>query len=101
MTSTTIYGESGHPVDVTTITGDEAGNGDGTLTRLASVTPIPSRVPPPGDASVEMARRHYEVTAEDEGRWTLTTEERVAVAHLRGWAHFGPLCPICFPGRTA
>lgn len=33
--------------------------------------------------------------------WLATSrEERAAVAHLRGWAHHGPTCPICMAGRA-
>jgi hypothetical protein len=37
-----------------------------------------------------------------DGRWHAADEsERTALAHLRGWVHFGPRCPICAESRRA
>jgi hypothetical protein len=37
-----------------------------------------------------------------DGKWHATDEsERTALAHLRGWVHFGPRCPICQETRRA
>lgn len=70
------------------------------MAQHASVTSITSarsvRTPPPGDETVSQraAREHYE--ADDSGRYTpVTVAEKAVIAHLRGWVHFGPLCPLC------
>lgn len=67
---------------------------------LAPVIPLrtPSRVPTPGDAPAAAAQQHYEGDPSDH-YLPLTSEEKVVVAHLRGWAHFGPLCRLCGGGR--
>jgi hypothetical protein len=62
-----------------------------------TLTTVPTRVPPPGDEAVT---RFYEAQQQDE-KWRATdASEMNALAHLRGWTHFGPACPICFPGAS-
>lgn len=58
--------------------------------------PNSSRVPPPGDASAQAAQQHYE----NSDPLVLTNAEKVAIHHLRGNAHFGPMCPICVGGAS-
>jgi hypothetical protein len=61
-----------------------------------STTPTtPCRVPPAGDASPEMARRYYDATPAQRYAEALTVGEKVALDHLRGRVHFGPLCRLC------
>ena len=31
----------------------------------------------------------------------ISREETAAIAHLRGWCHLGPTCPICTSERRA
>jgi hypothetical protein len=55
-----------------------------------NVTPLHT----PAQRAEIAAREHYENETVMSGG-TLTGEEKVAVAHVRGWTHFGPLCPMC------
>lgn len=60
----------------------------------ADVTPLHT----PAQRAAMAALAHYETT--DQSRYLpLSPAELVAVAHLRGWAHFGPMCPVCMGGR--
>jgi hypothetical protein len=66
-----------------------------TVVPLPTAPRTPSRVPMPGvepvtDTATAAAVRHY-----SQAGLTLTPREKVAIAHLRGWTHFGPLCPLC------
>jgi hypothetical protein len=59
----------------------------------ANVTPLHT----PAQRAAAAALVHYE-TRDQSHYLPLSPTELVAVAHLRGWAHFGPMCPICFRG---
>lgn len=51
--------------------------------------PNSRRLPPPGDATPKTV----------DSRWFITDPvERTTIAHLRGWTHFGPQCPLCKGG---
>lgn len=61
----------------------------------ASVTPLHT----PEQRAMIAAREHYEAQEPASGG-TLSVEEKVAVAHIRGYAHFGPLCRMCKADST-
>lgn len=48
----------------------------------------PSRVPSSTDHTVS--------------QWeAISPTERIALAHLRGWTHHGPACPLCMAGGAS
>lgn len=65
---------------------------------MSTTATMPCRVPPAGDASAQMARRGTDATPVQRDAAALTVGEKLAVDHLRGRPHFGPLCRLC---RTA
>ena len=65
---------------------------------MSTTTTTPCRVPPAGDASPEIARRYY-ATPALRYEEAITVGEKVALDHLLGRLHFGPLCRLC--GGTA
>lgn len=69
------------------------------ITALATVHPLtprtPSRVPRTADTTA---------FAPNSGQpmWlAITNSEKWALAHLRGWDHPGPVCPLCTGGGVA
>jgi hypothetical protein len=67
-----------------------------TTAPIATVTSItehrtPSRVPLQADTSVTITSTP--------SKWeAVTPTEKWALAHLRGWTHPGPVCPLCMGG---
>ena len=66
---------------------------------MSTTTTTPCRVPPPGDASIEIAGRHYDATLGLRHAEARTVGEKAVLDHLRGHLHFSPLCSLC--GGTA
>lgn len=63
---------------------------------MSDATVVPLHTP--AQRAEAAALVHYETT-DQQHYLPLSPTELVAVAHLRGWAHFGPMCPICTGGR--
>ena len=74
-----------------------------TTTKTITVPDLPAPAPVPIDRN---ARRRAQAAAKREAEqfydsWDtdkvapLSRDEKVVIAHLRGWTHFGPLCRMC------
>jgi hypothetical protein len=59
----------------------------------ATVVPLHT----PAQRAAMSALVHYERT-DGASLLPLSTDEKVVIAHLRGWAHFGPMCRLCMAG---
>ena len=66
---------------------------------MSTTITTPCRVPPPGDASSEIAGRRYDATLGQRNAEARTIGAKAVLDHLQGRLHFSPLCSLC--GDTA
>jgi hypothetical protein len=63
-------------------------------------TVIPMRRPTSPDEPTHHIPKGQPKWLADDKWHAESPEEANALAHLRGWTHFGPACPLCMRGRS-